>query len=222
MKGSKYYLVALQVFLLALAGFSAVSIAGTVRVWRSSAPPRVELVPPPPPVAPAAPQAVEHYRVISRRDIFNPAPQVQPAVAAPAEPMPVKLLGVAIHEDPASSYCVVEDLKSHKQAVYRTGSTFEGTSTKLLSVHWDRIVVLRGGVEETLALQAAPAPAGDGAARSPAAAAAGPAAGAAEGVPSQPAGVAPARRRGQVAADAAQTPVPTRRPVKSRRQYRAE
>lgn len=216
MKGSKYYLLLVRVLLLVLSAVSAGSIVQRVRAWRSAAPPQVELVPEPPRVALSAPQTLEQYRSIPGRDIFNPPRQVQPAAAPPASPLPFKLLGVAVSDHPASSYCVVEDAKSHKQTVYRSGSTIEGSDAQVVSVHWDRVVVLRGGVEEMLYLHTAqdlgkkeaPSFLGTDPLRS------------AVTAPAVGAGPKSARPRPQPALDASPAPAP--RPIKPRRQYRSE
>lgn len=150
---SSNYLVAVNLVLLTLAAYSASSITNTVIAARLIPPPEVELSPAPPPVQVEAARSASVYKSIPGRDIFNPAPQK--VVEAPPMPkdLTVKLLGVAVHDDPSSSYCVIEDQKQRKQGVYRVGATLEGTDAQVQSIEWGRVILLRDGRQEVVEIE---------------------------------------------------------------------
>lgn len=160
--GSPKYLVAVNLSLLALTAYAASSVVNTAIAARLLPPPSVELPPPPVPAAPQPPRLLPDYERIYNPGIFNAVPPEQPVAAAPPpeSPLPVKLLGVAVHDDPAASYCILEDQKTHKQAIYRTGRPVEGADAEVKSIGWDRVILLRGGREEVLTMSSAqPTPA---------------------------------------------------------------
>lgn len=151
---SSNYLVAVNLVLLTLAAYSASSITNTLIAARLTPPPRVELSAAPPPAPVEGVKSATYYRSIAGRDIFNPVPQKVSEPAPLPKDLTVKLLGVAVHDDAQSSYCVIEDQKLHKQGVYRTGALLEGTDATVQSIEWDRVVLLRGGRQEVVEMQA--------------------------------------------------------------------
>lgn len=143
---SPYYLVAVNLVLLALAAYSASAVVSTAIASRLIPPPQVELSPPPDALAPAPPKKLDHYASIYRPGIFGPPEEAKAAAPPPTEAPPpnLKLNGVSVHDD-GSSFCIIEDQKSHKQSLYRIGTTVEGTDAKVKEVTWDRCVLDRGG-----------------------------------------------------------------------------
>jgi len=190
MKFSPQYLVVVNLLLLALAAYSASSIIDTLIAGRLMPKPSVELSDKPavPPVQP--PKDVAFYRKVTERDIFNSAlaPTPAPTAAATIWQAPVKLIGVAVFRDPQYSNCVLEDLKSHKQSIYRIGNQIDGTDAVVKAIEWDRVIIEQGGQPRYLELPKAPEAASSVTANlSPSTAASGPAPPGAGGPQSKPA-----------------------------------
>ena len=149
---SPRYLVVVNLVLLALAAYSASAIVGTALAARLVPPPQVELSPPPPPIPAEATKPSSYYALIHRRDIFNSAkPALEPAAQpAPLTPLKLKLWGIAL-QDGRNSYCIIEDLKKRKQALYRIEDEVPGGATVKM-IEWDRVVLSRAGKDEILEL----------------------------------------------------------------------
>jgi len=152
---SPHYLVAANLLLLALIAYSASSIVGHVLAGRMMPGVRVDIAPPPEPIAEERVKPGDYYRVISQRDIFNSAKVEVPAdIPVPAAPpKDLQLWGVALHEDEAQRYCIIEDKKERKQVLYRINGTIEGTNTTVKAIEWNNVVLARGEEELILALQ---------------------------------------------------------------------
>jgi general secretion pathway protein C len=158
---SPRYLVAANLLLLAMIAYSASAIVGNALASRLMPPPEVKLSHPPPPIPQQPPRPATYYALISQRDIFNSVKKEEPAAPAPAPPPPaaplnVKLWGVAVH-DGKSSYCVIEDLQTRLQGLYRLGDVVKDGAT-VKEVAWDHCTLTRNGQDEVLEL--APSPAG--------------------------------------------------------------
>lgn len=137
--------------LLTLAAYLAASAVGAAIAARLAVPPEVRLKPPPPPIPKPAKRPLSAYAAISARDIFNPAKPVEEAKVEPPPPptkLNLKLWGVSLHSR-GQSYCVIEDLASHKQEVYRIGDQVPGAA-RVKQIKWDHVVLDRGGFEEIL------------------------------------------------------------------------
>ncbi len=191
MKLSPRYLVWVNFVLLALLAYWGASTVSVAIAARLTPPPEVHLSPPPPPLAREPNRAASYYAAIQTRDIFNsakPEAEKPPPPEAPPKPteLKLKLWGVVVHTDAPSSYCVIEDLTSRKQDLYRVGAAVAGSAT-VKSIEWDRVILDRDGRDEILDL-APPAggalPGGMASVRGAAAAAAAPA------VPAAPAAAA--------------------------------
>ena len=187
MKLSPRYLVWVNFVLLAMLAYWGASTVSVAIAARLTPPPEVRLSPPPPPLAREPNRAASYYAAIQSRDIFNSAkPELAKPPEAPPKPteLKLKLWGVVVHTDAPSSYCVIEDLTSRKQDLYRTGATVAGSAT-VKSIEWDRVILDRDGRDEILDLappQGGALPAGMASVRG--------AAGAAPIVPAAPAAVA--------------------------------
>jgi general secretion pathway protein C len=154
MKFSPRYLVWVNLVLLALVAYLAASTVSTAVAARLTPPPEVNLKPPPPPISKVSKRPASYYAAIHTRDIFNPARVVEekPVVVVPATKLDLKLWGVSVHSA-GKSHCVIEDLKTHKQDVYRLGESVPGPAT-VKAIEWARVVLDRGGgVEEILEIQ---------------------------------------------------------------------
>jgi len=196
MKLSPRYLVWVNFVLLALLAYWGASTVSVAIAARLTPPPEVRLTPPPPPLAREPNRAASYYASIQTRDIFNstqPEPEKPPDAPPKPTELKLKLWGVVVHANRASSYCVIEDLTVRKQELHRIGGTVAGSAT-VKSIEWDRVILDRDGSDEILDL-APPAggvlPGGMASVRG--------AAGAPAGVPVVPA--APAAPAEQAAAD---------------------
>jgi general secretion pathway protein C len=163
MKIAPRHLVWVNLVLLGLTAYWGASTVSTAVAAKLTPPPQVHLIQPPPPIEHGPRRAVSYYATIQTRDIFNstkPEP-VKPAEPAKPTELKLKLWGVAIHEDGRPSYCIIEDLSTHKQDLYRVGDKVTGNVT-VKSVGWDRIILDRDGRDEILDLatpQGGPLPA---------------------------------------------------------------
>jgi len=152
---SPQYLVAANLLLLAIVAYSASSIVGTVVAGRLAPDAPVVLEAPPAPLPHQAPKPRSHYQVIVRRDPFNSVKEAPPEPEkAPVGPPPnLALWGVALRAEQADSYCIVEDKKARKQALYRVGDTIDGTSYTVKEIEWEKAVLDSSGSEMVLDLQ---------------------------------------------------------------------
>ena len=87
---------------------------------------------------------LESYSVIAARDVFNPAAAADNRSAAEG----LRLWGVGVHGK--QSRAVIEDRETHRQELYRVGEEVHGT--RIVSIGWDRVTLVRNGVESTLEL----------------------------------------------------------------------
>lgn len=183
---SPRHLVWVNLALLALVAYWGASTVSTAIAARLTPSPEVHLSPPPPPLVREPKRPASYYASIQTRDIFNsakPEPEKPKEAPKPTE-LKLKLWGVVVHSD-GSSYCVIEDLTSRKQDLYRISDTVAGSAV-VKQIEWDRVILDRDGKDEILELSRpeggpagvvparAPAP---GAPPNPAAAAAQPGAG---------------------------------------------
>ncbi|GIW43010.1 MAG: general secretion pathway protein GspC [Candidatus Binatia bacterium] len=151
MKLSPRHLIWVNFLLLTLVAYLGASAVSAAIAARLAVAPEVHLKPPPPPIQKPAKRPLAAYAAISSRDIFNPAKPVEEVkVEAPPPPtkLNLKLWGVSLHTQ-GPSYCVIEDLASHKQDVYRVGDQVPGSAT-VKAINWDHVVLDRGGFEEVL------------------------------------------------------------------------
>jgi general secretion pathway protein C len=155
MKIAPRHFLWINLVLLGLVAYWGAAVVSTAVAARLSLPPQVRLSQPPPPIAREPRRPASYYANISTRDIFNstkPEPEKPPEPPKPTE-LKLKLWGVAVHTD-GSSYCIIEDLTTHKQDLYHVHDKVPGNAT-VKSVEWDRIVLDRGGQEEILELASA-------------------------------------------------------------------
>ena len=89
---------------------------------------------------------LESYSVIAARDVFNPAAAADNRSAAEG----LRLWGVGVHGK--QSRAVIEDQETHRQELYRVGEEIHGA--RITSIGWDRVTLMRNGVESTLELAA--------------------------------------------------------------------
>jgi general secretion pathway protein C len=155
MKFSPRHLVWVNLALLALVAYGGASTVSTAIAARLMPPPEVRLSAPPPPIEKEPHRPPGWYAVISTRDIFN---STKPEVEKPKEPpkpteLKLKLWGVVVHRD-GSSYCVIEDLTTRKQDLYRINDMVAG-SARVKQVEWDRVILDRDGRDEILELASA-------------------------------------------------------------------
>jgi general secretion pathway protein C len=87
---------------------------------------------------------LESYSVIATRDVFNPAAAADNRSAAEG----LRLWGVGVHGK--QSRAVIEDQETHRQELYRVGQEIHGA--RIVSIGWDRVTLVRNGVESTLEL----------------------------------------------------------------------
>lgn len=173
MKFSPRHLVWVNLVLLALVAYLGASTVSTAIASKLTPPPEVNLKPPPPPISKVPKRPASHYASIHTRDVFNPARAVEekPVVVVPVTKLDLKLWGVSVHSG-GKSHCVIEDLKTHKQDVYRLGESVPGPAT-VRSIEWTRVVLDRGGgAEEILEIQQPSAGGAGGTGRGPGALAA--------------------------------------------------
>lgn len=152
MKISPRQLVWVNLVLLALVAYWSASTVSTAIAAKLVPSAEIRLSQPPPPIAREPRRAASYYAVINTRDIFNstkPEPEKPPEPPKPTE-LKLKLWGVAVHTD-GSSYCIIEDLTTHKQDLFRMNDKVPGEAT-VKQVEWDRVILDRGGQEEILDL----------------------------------------------------------------------
>jgi general secretion pathway protein C len=155
MKFSPRHLVWVNLALLALVAYGGASTVSTAIAARLMPPPDVRLSAPPPPIEKEPHRPASYYASIHVRDIFNSA---KPEAEKPKEPpkpteLKLKLWGVVVHRD-GSSYCVIEDLTTRKQELYRINDMVAG-SARVKQVDWDRVILDRDGRDEILELATA-------------------------------------------------------------------
>ncbi len=92
-----------------------------------------------PPLAPLA-----EFAVIAERDVFNPGRTSGDATRNAT----LRLHGVGLHGGAATA--AIEDTASHRQDLYRVGDAVAGAT--IAAIDWDRVTLVRGGVEEVLEL----------------------------------------------------------------------
>jgi len=155
MKFSPRYLVGVNLVLLALvAYFGAATVSSAIAAWMAP-PVQVRLSAPPPPLEQQSKRPLSHYAAIHRRDIFNSVAR------APDEPPPpppavqtelrLRLWGVAVRQGD-DSYCIIEDLSTRQQQLYRVNDLVAQVAT-VKRVEWQRVILERDGREEILELQ---------------------------------------------------------------------
>ena len=174
MKISPRHLVWVNLVLLALVAYWGASTVSTAIAAKLTPPPDVHLSAPPAPLPKEPHRPPSYYAAISNRDIFN---STKPEEVKPVEPPKQteckgKLWGVVVHSDDGSSYCIIEDLVSHKQELFRVGEETSGCG-RVKQVEWERVVLDRDGRDEIMELaqpQGAPARPGPVVASVPAAA----------------------------------------------------
>jgi general secretion pathway protein C len=152
MKISPRHLVWANLALLAMVAYWGASTVSTAIAARLTPSPDVHLSAPPPPLAREPKRPASYYAAIQSRDIFNSA---KPEPEKPKEPpkpteLKLKLWGVVLHAD-GSSYCVIEDLTTRKQDLYRISDTVAGSAV-VKQIEWDRVILDRDGKDEILEL----------------------------------------------------------------------
>jgi len=155
MKISPRHLLWVNLVLLGLIAYWGASTVSTAAAARLTPLPQVHLSQPPPPIEHGPRRPASYYAAIHNRDIFNsvkPEPEKSAEPPKPTE-LKLKLWGVAIHSDGRPSYCIIEDLTSHKQELYRVNDKLAGNVT-IKAVEWDRIILERDGRDEVLELAA--------------------------------------------------------------------
>lgn len=155
MKFSPRYLVGVNLVLLALvAYFGAATVSSAIAAWMAP-PVHVRLSAPPPPVEHASKRPLSHYASIHRRDLFNSVPKAPDEPPPPPPPMQtelrLKLWGVAVRND-GGSYCIIEDLATRQQELYRENDLVGQVAT-VKRVEWQRVILERDGREEILELE---------------------------------------------------------------------
>jgi general secretion pathway protein C len=164
MKISPRHLVWVNLALLTLVAYWGASTVSTAIAARLTPSPEIHLAAPPPPLIREPKRPASYYASIQTRDIFNSAkPVPEKPQEAPPKPteLKLKLWGVVVHDD-GSSYCVIEDLTTHKQDLYRISDTVAGSAI-VKQIEWDRVILDRDGRDEILDLappQGGPVPAG--------------------------------------------------------------
>lgn len=152
MKIAPRHLVWVNLVLLGLIAYWGASTVSTAVAAKLTPPPQVHLIQPPPPIEHGPRRPASYYATIQQRDIFN---SVKPEPDRPAEPpkpteLKLKLWGIAIH-DGRPSYCIIEDLTTRKQELFRVHDKVTGNVT-VKSVEWDRVILDRDGRDEVLEL----------------------------------------------------------------------
>jgi general secretion pathway protein C len=156
MKISPRYFVWINLVLLALVAYWGAATVSAAVAAKLSLPPQVHLSQPPPPIAREPRRPASYYANINTRDIFNstkPEPEKPPEPPKPTE-LKLKLWGTAVHTD-HSSYCIIEDLTTHKQDLYRINDVVTANAV-VKDVEWDRVILNRDGQEEILELASGP------------------------------------------------------------------
>jgi len=155
MKISPRYFFWTNLVLLAMVAYWGAATVSAAVAAKLSLPPQVHLSQPPPPIARELRRPASYYANINTRDIFNstkPEPEKPPEPPKPTE-LKLKLWGTAVHTD-HSSYCIIEDLTTHKQDLYHVNDTVTANAV-VKSVEWDRVILDRDGQEEILELASA-------------------------------------------------------------------
>src|SRR5262249_24985884 len=152
MKISPRHLIWVNLFLLALVAYWGASAVSTAVAAKLTLAPTVHVKPPPPPIAREPKRPLAYYASIGNRDIFNSTKPEPTKAAEPPKPTEckLKLWGVAVHSGGAS-YCVIEDLTTHKQDVFRIGAPAPGCGT-VKNIEWDKVILDRDGQDEILDL----------------------------------------------------------------------
>lgn len=155
MKFSPRYLVGVNLVLLALvAYFGAATVSSAIAAWMAP-PVSVRLSPPPPPLEHAGKRPLSHYASIHRRDLFNSvakAPDEPPPPPPPVKTeLRLKLWGVAVRDN-GNSYCIIEDVTTRQQELYRENDVVGQVAT-VKRVEWQRVILERDGREEILLLE---------------------------------------------------------------------
>ena len=152
MKISPRHLIWINLLLLSLTSYWGASTVSTAIAAKLAPPPEVHLKQPPAPIAREPHRPASYYAAIHVRDIFN---STKPEEEKPKEPpkpteLKLKLWGVAVHVN-GRSHCIIEDLTTHKQDVYRINDKVGGVAT-VKQVEWDRVILDRDGQDEILEL----------------------------------------------------------------------
>lgn len=152
MKISPRHLIWVNLVLLALVAYWGASTVSTAIAARLTPSPEVRLSPAPPAIAHEPRRPASYYAAIQTRDIFNSVKQEAPKPAETPKPTQckLKLWGVAVHTD-GSSYCIIEDLTTRRQQLYRVTDKAPGCGT-VKRVEWDRVILDRDGRDEILNL----------------------------------------------------------------------
>jgi general secretion pathway protein C len=155
MKIAPRHLVWLNLVLLAFVAYWGASSVSTAVAAKLTPSPEVHLPPPPPPIERQPRRPAVYYALIHTRDIFNstkPEPEKPPEPPKPTE-LKLKLWGISVHDD-GSSHCIIEDLTTHKQELYKINDKVAG-SAFVKQVEWDRVILDRDGQDEILDLNLA-------------------------------------------------------------------
>jgi general secretion pathway protein C len=154
MKIAPRHLIWVNLILLALIAYCGASTVSTAIAAKLTPSPEVHLSPPPPPIVREPKRAAGYYAAIQTRDIFNSAKPEPEKAKEPPKPteLKLKLWGVVVHAD-GSSYCVIEDLTTRKQELYRITDTVAGSAV-VKQIEWDRVILDRDGQDEILELAA--------------------------------------------------------------------
>jgi len=153
MKLSSRYLVWVNLVLLAFGAYWGARTVDSAVAARLAPPLQVHIRPPPPPLEKEPRRSASYYGVISSRDVFNsakPADTPAPEAPKPTE-LRLKLWGVVVHED-GSSYCVIEDLTTRQQELYRIDDMIASVA-RVKHVEWDKVIIDRDGKDEILELE---------------------------------------------------------------------
>jgi general secretion pathway protein C len=153
MKISPRHLLWVNLVLLGLIAYWGASTISTAAAARLTPLPQVHLGQTLPPIEHGPRRPASYYATIHTRDIFNsvkPEPEKSAEPPKPTE-LKLKLWGIAIHSDDRPSYCIIEDLTTRKQELYRVNDKLAGNVT-IKSVEWDRIILDRDGRDEVLEL----------------------------------------------------------------------
>lgn len=155
MKFSPRYLAGVNLLLLALVAYFGAATVSSAIAARLAPPLDVRISPPPPPLKAQNKRPSSYYAAISRRDLFNsvaPTPEEAPPTPPPKPTeLRLRLWGVAVR-DTGDSYCIIEDLTTRQQELYRVNDVVAQVAT-VKKVEWQRVILERDGVEEILQLE---------------------------------------------------------------------
>ncbi len=153
MKLSPRYLFWVNLVLLAFGAYWGARTVNSAVAARLAPPLEVHLRPPPPPLEKEPRRAASYYAAIGNRDIFNAAKPEAPPPAETPKPteLRLKLWGVVVHDD-GSSFCVIEDLTTRQQQLYKLDQLV-ANAARVKSVEWDKVVLERDGKDEILELE---------------------------------------------------------------------